>query len=61
MQLHMLMQLCIRTLLSKQYYTLGAMIKRTKALYRVDRKKRSNFEAVLLINYTTEKLQIWMV
>ena len=29
--------------------------------YRVGRKKRSNFEAVLLINYTTEKLQIWMV
>ena len=24
-------------------------------------KKRSNFEAVLLINYITEKLQIWMV
>ena len=24
-------------------------------------KKRSNFEVVLLINYTTEKLQIWMV
>ena len=25
------------------------------------KKKRSNFEAVLLMNYTTEKLQIWMV
>ena len=33
MQLHMFMQLCIPTLLSKEYFTLGAMIKRTKALY----------------------------
>ena len=33
MQLHMFMQLCIPTLLSKEYYTLGAMIKTTKALY----------------------------
>ena len=29
--------------------------------YRVGRKKRSNFEAVLLMNYNAEKLQIWMV
>ena len=32
-----------------------------KYIYRVGRKKRSNFETVLLLNYTMEKLQIWMV